>query len=206
MEGRVDLSSRAVPPRSGGHPHPAFSPISSSSAPQIGATLARQRDKERAQGWGEHREHGHHRRRHHLSSVRSPTPAPGLFRFKAITSPRPTAASAAATAITKRARTWPARVSELLAEADQTEVYRIEHDLGRDEHQDDVAPGEEAEHSDPKEDSAQSQNRARRRDHDPAPLLLARTTAPTMAARSTREPSRRATRTDRKAPMYRTLP
>src|SRR5207245_350436 len=80
-----------------------------------------------------------------------------------------------------------AQVVEVPAEGGQTEVYGIEHDLNRDEHQDDVAPGQESEHSDPKEDSAQSQNRAHWPNHDPAALLPARTTAPMMAARSNRE-------------------
>lgn len=45
--------------------------------------------------------------RHHLSLVRSATPVPGLLRFKAITRPKPIAASAAATAMTNRAKIWP---------------------------------------------------------------------------------------------------
>ena len=48
---------------------------------------------------------------------------------------------------------------------DQAEVDRIQHDLRRDEHQDEVAPRKETESPDPEENSAQSQNRLHRHDH-----------------------------------------
>src|SRR5215510_13703614 len=76
---------------------------------------------------------------------------------------------------------------EVIAEHRQAEVYRIEHYLDRDQHQDDVAARQETEHSDPEEDGAQSQNHALRDDHDPAALLRVITTVPMMAASRTRE-------------------
>src|SRR5262245_20906212 len=68
-------------------------------------------------------------------------------------------------------------------EADETEVDRVEHDLNRDEHQNDVAPREKAEYSNAEKDGAQSQNRTHGHVH--AAFLLPSTTAPTIAARST---------------------
>jgi hypothetical protein len=50
----------------------------------------------------------------------------------------------------------PASVFEVPAEAGQTDIDGVEHHLNGDEHQDDVAPGKEAEYANPKEDSAQS--------------------------------------------------
>ena len=71
------------------------------------------------------------------------------------------------------------------AETSQTEVYCIEHDFNRDEHQDDVSACQETEHPDSEQDSAQSQNRTDRHNH--AAFLLARTTAPMIAARRSRD-------------------
>ena len=50
-----------------------------------------------------------------------------------------------------------ARVTEVLAESGQAKVDCVEHDLDRDEHQNEVSPSEEAEDSDPEEDGAQGQ-------------------------------------------------
>src|SRR5262249_18357181 len=75
-----------------------------------------------------------------------------------------------------------ARIVQMLTESRQRDVDRIQHDLDRHEHQDDVAAAEEADQPDRKEHGAKCDARADRDHHAPA-FLLATTTAPTMAAR-----------------------
>ena len=80
----------------------------------------------------------------------------------------PTAASAAATVITKKTNTCPADAVRL-RERDEAQVHRVEHQLDAHEHDDRVAADQHAEHAD------REQHRARRTAPQPAccPPLLA---------------------------------
>ena len=59
----------------------------------------------------------------------------------------PTAASAAATVITKNTNTWPADAVRL-RERDERQVHRVEHQLDAHEHDDRVAAREHADDAD----------------------------------------------------------
>ena len=72
--------------------------------PQIAPALAGADDEQRGDSSHENRQEW---RDHHFNSVRCSILTSGLFRVSAMTSPRPIAASAAATAMTKSARIWP---------------------------------------------------------------------------------------------------
>ena len=69
----------------------------------------------------------------------------------------------------------------MTAETRQTHIDCVEHDLHRDEHQDDVAPCQESKGSDSEQNRTQCQNHIDGNNH--AALLRARTTAPMIAAR-----------------------
>src|SRR5262249_55514651 len=74
------------------------------------------------------------------------------------------------------------QILQAIAEGREAEVDGIEHDLDRDEHQDDVASPEKADQANGEKDRAQPQASARR-DHSGLAFLRATTIAPTMAAR-----------------------
>src|SRR5688572_4882266 len=73
---------------------------------------------------------------------------------------------------------------QVVTEGREIDVDGIEHDLQGHEHEDDVAPAEEADQTDGEEDRAEPQKRARG-DHQDGVFLRATTTAPTMATRRT---------------------
>jgi hypothetical protein len=52
---------------------------------------------------------------------------------------QPTAASAAATTITKNANRWPFHLFVLVGKRDEAQIHGVEHQLDRHEHGDDVA-------------------------------------------------------------------
>ena len=72
-----------------------------------------------------------------------------------MTMARPMAASAAATAMTKNAETWPSHVAALAREGEEGQVRRVEHQLDAHEHHQRVAAHQHAEH-------AQAEERRRR--------------------------------------------
>ena len=60
---------------------------------------------------------------------------------------RPTAASAAATTITKKLKMWPSTCLQLVGERDEAQVHGVQHQLDGHEHGDDVAAEQEAGHA-----------------------------------------------------------
>ena len=70
---------------------------------------------------------------------------------------RPTAASAAATVMTKNTMIWPSADAERAAERDEREVHGVQHDLDRQQDRDQVAAQEHAGGADREEDRRQHQ-------------------------------------------------
>ena len=105
-----------------------------------------------------------------------------LFRKMATMMARPTAASAAATVITKKAKTCPRHRPEEAGVGQERQVDGVQHQLDAHEDDDCVPAREHARHANEKEDAAQRKVVVQR-SHGQSSLRLARTTAPTIAAR-----------------------
>ncbi len=130
--------------------------------------------------------------RHHFKiSISSASTVP-LLRNSAIRMPRPTAASATATVITKIAKICLRDVAVMPGERDQVDVHRVEDQFDGHQNDHDVAAGEHAERSDQKERGAEHQVMAGSNLHDRYALFFAMTTEPTMATSSSTEATRMA--------------
>ena len=70
-----------------------------------------------------------------------------------MTRARPTAASAAATVITKNTMIWPSTVPSVAAERDERQVDGVQHDLDREQDRDQVAAQEHARRADREQDA-----------------------------------------------------
>ena len=70
----------------------------------------------------------------------------------------PTAASAAATTITKKLKMWPSTLFELVGERYKAEIHSVQHQLNGHEHSDDIAPVQEARDAEAEQDRAQDQD------------------------------------------------
>ena len=82
--------------------------------------------------------------RHHFSDVNASGLSDSRCRNSAMTSARPTAASAAATVITKNVMIWPSTSPAIAAERHERQVHGVQHDLDRQQDRDQVAAQEHA--------------------------------------------------------------
>ena len=88
------------------------------------------------------------RHRHHFSRLILLTSIVSVWRKRATKIARPTAASAAAIAMTKKTTIWPSRRAERGAVAEERQVRGVHHQLDREEDRDRVAPQERAREAD----------------------------------------------------------
>ena len=93
--------------------------------------------------------------RHHFSAVNESGLSDSRWRNSAMTIARPTAASAAATVITKNTMIWPSADAERAAERDERQVHGVQHDLDRQQDRDQVAAHEHAGRADREQDRRQ---------------------------------------------------
>ena len=91
-----------------------------------------------------------------IRSMRS-TASVARARNTAMMMARPTAASAAATTITKKTKIWPFTCVPLMGEGDEGEVHGVEHELDGHEDRDEIALDEEADDAEAEEDGAKEQ-------------------------------------------------
>ena len=121
-------------------------------------------------------------RAHHFRRLKASTSRVSLCRWRAMTMARPTAASAAATVMHEEDQHLAVEGPQRAAEGDEGQVHRVQHQLDAHEHRDDVAAQEDAHDADGEErpGSAAAACWTRSGAHG---SFLARTTAPTRAAR-----------------------
>ena len=126
---------------------------------------------------------------HHFSSVNDSGFSDSRWRNRLITIARPTAASAAATVITKNTMIWPSARAERAAEGDERQVHRVQHDLDRQQDRDQVAAHEHAGGADREQNRRQHQVVVERRHQRPrAPAIVVRA-APARPRRPSRPES-----------------
>ena len=125
--------------------------------------------------------------RHHFSKSTSSASTVSLLRNSAIRMPRPTAASATASVITKIAKICPFTFCQIVRERDQVDVHRVQDQLDGHQNDDDVAAGEHADRADQQQRGAQRQVMRGGNGSHAQILFFAITTEPTTATSSSTE-------------------
>ena len=134
---------------------------------------------------------------HPRSSDSVSTSSERFRRLSATTRPSPTQTSEAATAITASAKIWPAPLCQWRESAISARLPRVQHQLEREQHDERVAPDEDAERADPEQDRRRARCTRRRWDRPSAPPSVAcepRITPPTAATSRTTEVISKASR------------
>ena len=106
---------------------------------------------------------------HHFSDVNASGFSDSRWRNSAMTIARPTAASAAATVMTKNMMICPSTSPGVAAERDERQVHGVQHDLDRQQDRDQVAPQEHAGRADGEQDRRHDQVVAERNHGSPFP-------------------------------------